>query len=157
MVGNENKFRGEGILTFDHLRDIINTFKICCPGVPAVAQPDGQHLGSTGTQVRSPAWNSGLRIPECSSGGLGHSCGSDLIPGPETHICHRVAKKGEKNSVAQIGGFIYKEPFASVKVSESLLAAKGSQETLPTCMHGDQIPTRRRPARYPPLQSPSSP
>ena len=50
-----------------------------CPGAPAVAQRDQQHLG---TWVRSLAWHSGLRIWHCLSVGLVHSGGSDLIPDP---------------------------------------------------------------------------
>ena len=46
-----------------------------------MAQWDLQHLGSTGTQVQSPAWHSGVRIQHCHSNGLGLNCGSDLIPG----------------------------------------------------------------------------
>lgn len=42
------------------------------------------HLWSTGTQVRSPAWHSGLRVQRCHSFGLGHSYDPDLIPGPGT-------------------------------------------------------------------------
>ena len=45
---------------------------------------DRQHFGSAGTQVRSPAQHSGLRIWRCCSLGLGRDCSSDLIPGPGT-------------------------------------------------------------------------
>ena len=54
-------------------------FKYCYlilqSGVPTVVKRDRWHLGSTGSQVHSPAWHS------C---GLGHDCGLDLIPGPGT-------------------------------------------------------------------------
>ena len=53
-------------------------------GVPAVAQQDGQCLGSTGMQVRSLARHSGLRIPCCCSCGLVHTSGLDLFPGLRT-------------------------------------------------------------------------
>ena len=67
-------------------------------GVPAVAQWDPWHLGSTGTQVLSPAWHSGLRILRCQSCGVGHNCGSDLIPGPGTQYAPQAARKeGKKN------------------------------------------------------------
>lgn len=44
------------------------------PSPPAARQ----HLGSTGTQVRSLAYHSGLKIRHCRSGGLGQNCGLDL-------------------------------------------------------------------------------
>ena len=53
-------------------------------GVPAVAHRGRPHLGSTGIQVQSPAWPSGLGIRHCHSYGLGQDCGLDLIPGPGT-------------------------------------------------------------------------
>ena len=62
----------------------INRTRHPMRGVPAVAQRNQRHLWSAGTQVQSPAWQSGLRIPHCHSCGIGHSCGSDLIPGPGT-------------------------------------------------------------------------
>ena len=37
-------------------------------------------LWNTGTQVQSPSWHSGLRIQHCCGYGVGHNCGSDLIP-----------------------------------------------------------------------------
>ena len=49
-----------------------------------MAQWDWWHLGSAGTQVRSPAWHGGLRIWYCCSCGLGLNCSSDLILGPGT-------------------------------------------------------------------------
>ena len=47
-----------------------------------MVQQDLRYLGITGTQVGSPAWNSGLRIRHCHSCSLGQNCSSDLIPGP---------------------------------------------------------------------------
>ena len=44
------------------------------PGVPAVVQRDRWHPGSSGIQVRSPAWHKGLKTRHCCS------CGSHLIP-----------------------------------------------------------------------------
>ena len=49
-----------------------------------MGQKDGQCLGSGGTQVRSLAWHSGLRIQCGCNIGSGRDCGSDLIPGPGT-------------------------------------------------------------------------
>ena len=49
-----------------------------------MAQLDWQHLCSTGMQVRSLAWHSGLRIRRCHICGLVYNSGSDLIPGPGT-------------------------------------------------------------------------
>ena len=43
-----------------------------------MVQQDRQHLGSTGIQVQSPAWHSGLEIQHCCSSGLGQDCGSGL-------------------------------------------------------------------------------
>ena len=53
------------------------------PVFAAVAQQDQQCLGSSGTQVQSPALHR-LRIQSCSSCGLGYNCSTDLIPGPGT-------------------------------------------------------------------------
>ena len=50
-------------------------------GAPAAVQWHQQHLGSPGMQVQFLAYCSGLRIWCCRSCGLGHNCGSDLIPG----------------------------------------------------------------------------
>lgn len=47
-----------------------------------MVQWDGQDLVNAGTQVPSPARRGGLRIQCRPSGGLGHSCGFDLILGP---------------------------------------------------------------------------
>ena len=41
-------------------------------------------------------WRSGLRIWHCHSCGVGHSCGSDSIPGLGTSIRHRCGKEGRK-------------------------------------------------------------
>ena len=44
-------------------------------------------------------WHSGLRIWHCLSCGIGHSCSSDLIPGPGTSICCGWSqKKTNKNT-----------------------------------------------------------
>ena len=61
-------FRGKGSSTSPSFHQTLPG------GVPAVAQWDWQHLGSTGTQVQSPAWHSGL----------GLDYGLDVIPGPGT-------------------------------------------------------------------------
>ena len=61
--------------------------------IPAVAQQDRWCLGSTGTQVRSPAPQSRLRIWCCLSCSLGGSCGLDLIPGLETPCATGQPKK----------------------------------------------------------------
>ena len=52
--------------------------------------------------LRSLAWHSGLRIWHSCAYGVGHSCGSDLIPGLGISICHgcgwkRKKKKNNKN------------------------------------------------------------
>ena len=65
-------------------------------GVPAVTQRDWQHLGSSGTQVRSPAWHSGLRIQHCHSCDLGPDRGLDLIPGLGTPYAAGQLKKEKK-------------------------------------------------------------
>ena len=49
-----------------------------------MVQRDWWHLGSTATQVQSPAQHSGLRIRRCRSCSLGLDCSLDLIPGPGT-------------------------------------------------------------------------
>ena len=58
-----------------------------------MVQRDWQHLGSTGTQVQSQAWHSGLRIQCCS----GRNCGSDLFPGLGTPYVAKKKKGGEKD------------------------------------------------------------
>ena len=64
-------------------------------GVPTVAQWDQWYLGRTGTQVRSLAQHSGLRLLQ-----LWHRLqlrfGSDAWPG--NSICYRVGKKRKKGS-----------------------------------------------------------
>ena len=65
-------------------------------GVPAVAQWDWRHPGTTGMQVRSPAGHSGLRILCCCSCGLGLDCGSDLISGPGTSYAAKNEKKKKR-------------------------------------------------------------
>ena len=51
-------------------------------GATAVAHWNWQCLGSTETQVQSPAPHSRLRIRRCHSCSLVCSCSLDLIPGP---------------------------------------------------------------------------
>ena len=51
-------------------------------GVATVVEQDRQHLWSTGRQVPSPAWHSGLTIQCCRRCSIGWHCGSTLIPGP---------------------------------------------------------------------------
>ena len=63
-----------------------------------MAQRDQQHLGSTGTLVRSPARHSGLRIQCCHSCVLVHDCGLDLIPGPGSPYAMGWPKKEKKNN-----------------------------------------------------------
>ena len=48
--------------------------------------------------VPSSAQQSRLRTQYCHSCSIGHSCSSDLIPGPRTPICYRCSqkKKGKK-------------------------------------------------------------
>ena len=60
-----------------------------------MAQRDQEHLGSTGTQVQSPAQHSRLRIWHCCSCGLGQNCSLDLMPGPGTP-CATMRPKKEK-------------------------------------------------------------
>ena len=47
-------------------------------GVPAVAQRDWRHFGSTRTQGSPAQW---IRIPRCCRCDLGQDCGLNLIPG----------------------------------------------------------------------------
>ena len=65
-------------------------------GVPTVAHWDQRHLGSTGTQVQSLAWHSGLRIRRCRSCGLVCSCSLDLITGPGTPYAEGSLKRKKK-------------------------------------------------------------
>ena len=53
-------------------------------------------LGSTGTQVQSPAQHSELRIWPCHSCGLGRNCSWDLTPGPGTPYAMGQQEKEEK-------------------------------------------------------------
>lgn len=59
-------------------------------------------ISSTRKQVQAPTQHSGLKIRHCQSWNVGHSCGSDLIPGLGAFICLRAAKKGRKS-----GGFLF--------------------------------------------------
>ena len=65
-------------------------------GVPAMAQRDLWHLWSSGAQVRSLAWHSGLRILSCCSCPIGCNRGPDLTPGTEMPYVPRAAKKRGK-------------------------------------------------------------
>lgn len=75
------------------------SFNGSLPEVRTVANGDIRHLGSTGTQVPSQVWCSGLRIWHCSYCSLGCNCGSvdqpDLIPGLELQM-PRGGKKKKK-------------------------------------------------------------
>jgi len=64
--------------------------------VPTVAQWNRWSLGSSGTRVWSPAWNSGLRTQGCRSCGVGHNRGSGLIPGLEIPYAMGQPKKKKK-------------------------------------------------------------
>ena len=64
---------------------------------------DWQHLGSTGTQVRSLAWHSGLRIWCCCSCSLCCSGGSNLIPGLELHMPWGSQKEKKKKKRKEYG------------------------------------------------------
>ena len=79
-------------------------FKDVILGVPAVVQRDWWYLG---TQVRSPALSSGLRIWSCHSCGLGCNYGSDLIPGLgapyATGQPKRKRKKKDVNFISLLG------------------------------------------------------
>ena len=61
-----------------------------------MAQQDWWCLGSLGTQVRSPAWHSGLRFLHCCSYILGQNCGLNLIAGLGTPYATRWPKKERK-------------------------------------------------------------
>ena len=64
--------------------------------VPTVVQWDQWHLGSSGMQVGSPAWHSGLGIQCCHSCGLGHNCSSDMNTGLRTPYAVGQPKKKER-------------------------------------------------------------
>ena len=67
-----------------------------------------QGVSTVAQQVKNPALSlqwcrfdpqpqcSGLRIWHCHSCGIGHSCGSDWIPGPGTSIRHECSQKKKK-------------------------------------------------------------
>ena len=63
-----------------------------------MVQRDWWYLGSAGTQGRSLAWYSGLRIWHCCSCGLGPDCGLGLIPGPGTSYAIGWPKNGKKTT-----------------------------------------------------------
>ena len=66
-----------------------NQSKMLWTGVPAMAQQDQRYFWSSGMQVWSLAWHSGLRLQHCHTCSIDHSCSSDLIPGPGTSVCLR--------------------------------------------------------------------
>ena len=53
--------------------------------------------------VWSPVWNSGLKDTALLPKGLGHSCGSDSIPGLGTSICHGAVIKKKKKPPSNSG------------------------------------------------------
>ena len=61
-------------------------------------QRNWQHIGSTGTQVHSPAQHSGLRIWHCRSCGLGRNCAWALIPSLGTPY----AMSGQKRKINKL-------------------------------------------------------
>ena len=71
----------------------ISEFLLWCNRIGRIGS-----LGSTGTQVRSPARHGGLRIPCICSCGLGCNCSSDLIPGWETPYALGQPKKEKKRN-----------------------------------------------------------
>ena len=71
-------------------------------GVPAVVQWDWWCLWSTGTQVRSLAWHSELKICHCHRRCIGRRCGSDLIPGPETPYATGQPRKKKKKKIESL-------------------------------------------------------
>ena len=87
---NVTKFEGK---KKRRIRQKCFLFKKIFFGVPSVSQWDQQCLGSAGMQVQSLIWHSGLRIQQCHSCGLGHNCGSDLIPDSGPPYASRQPKK----------------------------------------------------------------
>ena len=65
----------------------------------------GGHLGSTGTQVGSLTWHSGLRIQHWRGHGLGRDCGLDLIPGWGAPYATRQPKMKTKQKTEHFGEF----------------------------------------------------
>ena len=65
-------------------------------GVPAVEQWDWQHLGSTETQVQSPAQHSGLLDPAVPWLWLRSQLWLGSDPWPRNSICHRAAKRKKR-------------------------------------------------------------
>ena len=59
-------------------------------------------LGLRVNTLGVPRWLSGLRIWHCHCCGLGHCCGSGLIPGLETSACHGSVQKFFKNKEEKI-------------------------------------------------------
>ena len=92
----------------DHILENMGTVgRAYIPKTEGRSSHDGAmdwHLGSTGTQVQSPARHSGLRIWHCGSSGLGHDCGSDLIPGPGTpYALGRPKMKNKQKQGQRVG------------------------------------------------------
>ena len=58
-----------------------------------MAQQDWGHHWSTGIQVRTPAWHSGLRIPSCTP------TASGLIPAVGTPYAAGQLKKKKKSKI----------------------------------------------------------
>ena len=65
-------------------------------GVPDAVQWDQWHLGSTETQVPSPAGHSGLKIWRLLQLRLRSQLGLKSDPWPGTSMCHGVTKKEKK-------------------------------------------------------------
>ena len=85
-------------------------FLLWCSGISSVS-------GAEGTQVQSPAQHSGLRIWCRRSWGIGHSCGSDMIPSLGTPHATGQPKKKKKilfyNSGPHIINAVYLPVFQS--------------------------------------------
>ena len=75
---------------------------------PAVAQRHHKHLWTTGMQVQSLAPHSGLRIWHCHSCGIGHSCGSNVIPWPLGDTNKQTNKQQENHNTPSTFGKVSK-------------------------------------------------
>lgn len=72
------------VLRFDYILSInFHGYREAIKDLRAVGQQERQRLGRTGTWVRSPAPNNGLRVTGCRSCDLG-GFGLDLISGQGT-------------------------------------------------------------------------
>ena len=71
-------------------------------GFLVVVQWDQQCFWSAGTQVQSPARNSGLRKRCCHSCTIGHNCGSDLSHGLGTPYAMGWPKKKKKKKEREV-------------------------------------------------------